>query len=846
VFHACAAALERELGVAPSAATRAAYEALLPGEAATAPGGEAAGGPVLVGRRPERRRLAQLWRASERGRAQLLLVTGEAGIGKTRLVDELVRWCARQGAVTAEARSYPAEGALAYGPVAAWLRARPLAARRGTLSRARLAELGRVLPESGVPPPDEPPDGEQRLRLFDALAAAVLAPAAPLLLVAEDVHWADRETLRFLHYLVRSAPRAPLLVAATARAEELDEAHPVVELAAGLRALDRCVEIELGPLSPEETTLLAEKLAGGRLTQRAAARLYTGTEGHPLFLVEAVRAGWAGDDRAPLSPRVQGVIESRLVRLSQPARDLAGVAATVGREFTTDVLAHAGDVDESALVQALDELWRRRIVRERGPDAYDFTHDRIREVAYRRLGPALRRSLHLRVAAALERLPEPERAAASGQLAAHYERAGVADRAADWHARAAAEAERVHATGEALRSLDRALELVATLPAAAARDERELRLVMAKLVPLAILDGFGSARLHELQRRGLELAGTLGVEPEPALLRSLALTALTAGDFEGSVRFAERLRRRGERDADDVLLVEGAYVLGVSAFWAGRLEDARHHLQAAVDGHRPEHRMTHLAHYGLDPEVVCLSRLGNTLWFLGHVSSAVRARDAALALGDEIVHPSSASTARWFAALLALELRDHDGVRAVLEALLARPRELEVKPIATGWQALAGYVDVLDGRWEAGLARLRQSVAAVGEAQAAPGQRACILRLLAEACAVTGDAEGGLEATRLLLGTRAGMGLWHAEALRLRAAFATAAGASEADADRDLEHALGVARAQRARSLELRAAADIFRRRGDDAARAALAAALAGLPEDDATPDRRDAEALLA
>ena len=403
----------------------------------------------------------------------------------------------------------------------------------------------------------------------------------------------------------------------------------------------------------------------------------------------------------------------------------------------------------------------------------------------------------------------------------------------------------MYASVDAVRSLDRALALAATLPAGTVRDRTELELVMAALVPLAIAEGYGSPRLHDRQQRGLELARALGVEPEPALLRSLAISALSAGDFERATQSAVRLQARGDRDADDVMLTESAYVLGVSAFWAGRLEEALHHLRAAVDRHRAEHRTTHLVRYGLDPEVVCLSRLGNTLWFLGHVSSAARARDAALALADEIVHPSTASTARWFAALLALELRDHDAVRASLEALLARPRELEVKPIQTGAQALAGYVEVLDGRWEAGLARMRAVLADLGDAEPAPGHRSCILRLLAEACAVAGDADGGLEATRLLLATRAGAGLWQAEALRLRAAFAEAAETPESGVDVDLERALTVAREQGARSLELRAAADLVRRRGDEAARRDLGAALAGLPEVDTTHDRREAEALL-
>jgi DNA-binding SARP family transcriptional activator len=393
VYHACAATLERELRVAPSAATRRAYAALLPhGDPAGGPGpppGPAGslGRPPLVGRAAQRARLTELWRAAQAGAgARLVLVTGEPGAGKSRLAEEFRSWCAAAGATTAEARSYPAEGALAYGPVVSWLRSDALAGHLGRLDPARRGELARLLPElcpaEASPPPAAPPDPERRRLLFEALAGAVLAPAGPLLLVTDDLHWADRETLQFLHYLLRARPQSPLLVVATARREELDQNHPVQDLLTGLRALDRVAEVEVGRLSEQETAALAERLARHPLGDAEASRLFAETEGNPLFVVEALRAGWRGQDApAPITPRVQAVIEYRLAQLSGPARDLVGVAATIGREFTTDVLAQAGEASDDELVAALDELWRRRLVRDQGPDAYDFTHDRIREVA---------------------------------------------------------------------------------------------------------------------------------------------------------------------------------------------------------------------------------------------------------------------------------------------------------------------------------------------------------------------------------------------------------------------------------------------------------------------------------
>ncbi|MFN8517227.1 MAG: AAA family ATPase, partial [Chloroflexia bacterium] len=490
IYHACAATLERELGVAPSAATREAYEALLPPRGANGGQTERAVGPPLVGRAAERAHLVALWRDAERGRAQFVLVSGEPGIGKTRLVEEFRRWCAQHGALTAGARAYAAEGALAYGPVVAWLRSEAIGTLVAGLDRAHLTELARLLPELLATVPDlarpEPlPEGEQRQRLFDAIARVLLAADAPLLLVADDLHWYDRETLHFLHYLLRVAPEARLLVAATARREELAAQHPLHDLLAGLRVLECSTEIALGRLTRGETATLAERLAGRPLGEVGADQLYGETEGSPLFVVEALRAGWQPGQtgRAWLNPKVQAVIEARLAQLSAPARELIGVAATIGREFTAEVLARASEADETTFVRSLDELWQRRLVREQGSDAYDFSHDTIREVAYLALGPVRRRQQHLRVARALERVFAHDPGPVSGQLADHYDRAGAADQAVTWYGRAAALAQQLHASDVAVRLLDRALDLLRTLLGGPERRERELALLAGRCSP---------------------------------------------------------------------------------------------------------------------------------------------------------------------------------------------------------------------------------------------------------------------------------------------------------------------------------------------------------------------------
>lgn len=773
VYHLCSSVLERELGVEPAADTRSAYAALLPrapdvGSAAV----ERTRGR-LVGRTAEQRRLVAAWRSTDAGHAQFVLVRGEAGIGKSRLVEEFRAWCARRGAVTAEARCYAAEGALAYGPVLAWLRSEGLRPRLVRLDRSRLTELARLLPELLVEMPDLDgpaplPESDQRLRLFDAVSAAVLAAAGPLLLVLDDLHHADRETCQLLHYLLRAVPDGRVLVVATARREDLDDDHPARDLLAGLRARDRLDELDLARLGRAETAELAAELTGAPLAEPDVRRLHVETEGNPLFVVEAVRAGWTRG--APPSPRVQSVIEARLGHLGEHARDLAGVAATVGREFGIDVLAAVADTDEDVLVRGLDELWRRWIVRERGagtPGAtYEFTHDKIRQVAYHGVSPARRRRLHLRIAAVLERASTAGAGPESSRIAAHYDRAGATEPAIAWYRRAAEAAQLLHASGTAVRLLNRALGLLYSLPRSGDRDAVELDVQTAMLVPLTSRAGYVSPALSAAQQRARDLARAAGLEPAPPLLRSLALSALTGGHFEETTRVGHLLQDAAGERGDDVLVVEAAYILGIASFWQADFDAARRHFELAVERYRPRSRWSHLIHYGQDPKVVCLSRLGNTLWFLGHPDAARQARSAALAWAGEIDHPLSRAIALTFAVTLALDMECEQELRTFVSEY-----ETYADHPLHRWMdtAFRGYVAVLDGDVIEGIAAIRGAVEHTRDGPAAPGQHAALCRVLLAACVASGDRLAAVAAADRLLATGGAARVWEPQARRVRA-----------------------------------------------------------------------------
>ncbi|MDQ4118097.1 MAG: AAA family ATPase, partial [Actinomycetota bacterium] len=589
-YHRCATTLERELAVEPSGPTQRLYREMLTSGRETSPRpGPRTRRPPLVGRAAEGGVLRDAWRGAAAGSARLVFVTGEAGIGKSRLVEDLRDACARLGATAVEARCYAAEGPLAYGPIADWLRQPAVRQTLPSLDRVRLTELARLLPElidemPGLPPPVPLPEHEQRHRLFEAVSAAVLGHGRPVLLVVEDLPHSDRDTCRLLHYLSRR-PQARLLVVATARAEDRDVPH-LRELLAGARERNRLTEIELAGFSRDETGSLVEQLTGARPGSAATDRLHRETGGNPLFVVEALRAGDAAEGR--LTPRVQAVIAARLAQLDGPAREVVAVAAVIGREFTDDVLSAAADLDEDALVHGLDELWRRGIVRDRDAGGtYDFGHDRIREVAYASVGPARRRLLHRRVAAALENVHDRAPAVVSAQVAAHYERAGAPAAALAWFRRAAEAAGLFYADARSLELYERALSLLHSRPPSPERDAEELDLRVATLVPLLAIEGYASAGMTAALDRATELARSLRVEPAPPLRRALAVEALTRADFTTATHHGDLLRAAGERAGDDILVVEAAYVQGIAAFWQAELEPACRHFERAVARYRP-------------------------------------------------------------------------------------------------------------------------------------------------------------------------------------------------------------------------------------------------------------------
>jgi DNA-binding SARP family transcriptional activator len=419
IYYDCVETMQRELNVEPSIITRQLYEQLIKMAWRPAPqSSEVLDFPVnfpLVGRQREWKQLLSAWQRAEVGNTSFAIVIGENGLGKTHLGEEFIRWAYQAGILTASTRCFPGDNHFAFAPIIAWLRSRPLP----SLNDIQLAEIARLLPELRFGRPDLPKpvpllEHWQRQHFFDAVVDALLANRRPSLIFIDDLQWLDRDTLQFFYYLLRFNTRLPLLIIGSIPPEDIDKSEVLTQIMNTIRASGQLTEISLGELSEEQTALLVKNLAEVKLSQSQISRVFQETRGNPLFLVEMIRAGWftnlslaQGNEISfpSLLPRaIQSMIEKRLANLSVPAKELIDIASVIGHSFTFSLLSAVSGMSENLALDALDELWQRRILRETGPETYDFSQDKLREAVYANLSLPRLRILQRRITIALSML----------------------------------------------------------------------------------------------------------------------------------------------------------------------------------------------------------------------------------------------------------------------------------------------------------------------------------------------------------------------------------------------------------------------------------------------------------
>jgi len=848
-YHRCAEALERDLAVPPGEAIGAMYRQVRGG---TLNRDEAQGeAPVaespFVGRDRELNQLNKAWNAARERGAHLLLVSGEPGIGKTRLTLELSRRVRAEGHVVASARAYEAAGRPPWGPVIDLLRSDAIRSHIDTLDTVWRTELARLLPELLDASQSSGPsrgDLAQRYRLFDAVTRAIVIADRPLLLIIDDLQWCDAETIELIGFVVRSRQAAPILVVGTVRSEEVPEHHPLGELVDALGHDQAVTTVPLNRLDEANTATLAARLsAADTLDPGLAARLWCETEGNPLFVIEALRAGISSDrSQAVLTPTMRAVLRARLGQLTDGARRLAEVAAVNGRPFSVGLMVSATGIGEDEIVDHLDELWRRRIIRDQG-STYDFSHDKLRAVALEMVGPAHRRQLHRAVAKAITVERHRDIDAASPQLAAHYDQAGMVEAAIEAYRVAGGRAVAVSALEEAVTMFRRALALLADLSPSPDRDALELDIRIAFGSPLVALEGYGSNSAHQLYERALSLCRKLRKRVDPPILRGLGLARLQGCRFDDCDELARALLEDESHDA--IAGTEGRYLLGVSAFWRGDLARARHYLGDAIEAYDVSRRNEHLALYAQDPKAVCLVRLALVELWAGDAGRANQTARSALKIAVDLDHLMTLGYVITYAAILADGSEDLARLAELLADADLLWKRLSERYLMVVLEALRGWLDVCAGS-AGGIEKIVRSVAR-SRTEGETLHLTYTLLLLARARGMVGEFREGRAATRegLSWSQRCNQRYLEAELLRVDGELAYRSGETEAAAA-SLRRAVETASAQGAGWLLLRALHSFASRFPDETLRERLGDLIETIPSGHHLPAFRAATGLLS
>ena len=470
----------------------------------------------FVGRTEELARLRRLLARTADGEPLVALVSGEAGVGKTRLAEQLAVTAAEQGVLVLRGGCVPlGEEGVPFAPVTEALRGLARALDPDELAAVAgpaRAELGRLVPDlawgdGAAAGPAVARAGQGRL--FELLLGVVerLAARGPLLWVMEDLHWADRSTRDLVAYLATYLRNGPVLVVLTFRSDELHRLHPLRGLLGELARNRRVRRLELPRFSRDE---LAEQLAGLLGADPAAelvTEIYARSEGNPFFTEELVLAGDSAGPAA-LPPSLQEVLLTRVVRLGDRTQQLLRVAAAAGPSIDHPLLATVASMDEAELLDGLREAVDQQVLLpEPGGNGYVFRHALVAEAVYGELLPGERVRLHTELAGALEAGLETGDAPATraARIAHHWSAAGDQPRALSASVEAAAAAEQVYAFAEAQLQLERVLALWERVPDAEQRAEADLVAVLSRCAEVAYTAGDNTAAV-QLLRRALPLA----------------------------------------------------------------------------------------------------------------------------------------------------------------------------------------------------------------------------------------------------------------------------------------------------------------------------------------------------
>jgi class 3 adenylate cyclase/predicted ATPase len=833
----------------------------------------------LIGRDEELDLLLRRWQQAKAGEGRVVLISGEPGIGKSRLTAELGARIADEPHTRLRYFCSPHHQDSALYPFIVQLERASGFARDDTVEQ-KLDKLREVLAPCArgddeieqlaelLSLPNSASDlnlspQRKRQKLLEALLHQLeaLARGRPVLMIFEDAHWIDPSSRELLDLIFARISRLRVLLIVTFRPEfqHAWSGQPHVSVLA------------LNRLGERDGTALVERLAGNAgLSHEIVTEIVERADGVPLFVEELTKAVLETGERdnrsaallatSPLPnlaipATLHASLIARLDRLGPIAKEVAQIGAVIGREFSYELIVAVAERPEPELEIALARLTNAELLFCRGTpphSSYLFKHALVQDVAYATLLRSRRHHLHAAIATVLER-DFPEIIAAQPELLAyHCTEAGLTEKAIDnWH-RAGEDAIERSANLEAIAHLTQGLKILEDLPEGPQRDEKELAFQVALLTPL-FAARFGSAEGERAAARALELSRRTDAD-QWALFRALfglSMTYAVRGKIGIGREAAEQLLLVGERLHDPEPLGYAHHAMGNNLLWFAELDAARTHLEKGIALYQPKWNRSLAFYFGFNCSSNCHFFVARVLWHLGYPDQALRCAEQAVAIATAISHPvSRAGALSWAAALH--QLRGEVGrAREIAEADLVLTTEEMIPFFRSHAVILRGWALVQQGQGEEGIAQLREGLAAY-RATGAELECSHWLALLAEAYGYT---DQPVEALRLIAEAldhvvQTGVVYYEAELHRLDGELRLRLDTpDEQRAETGFHRALEIARQQQAKSWELRAATSLARLWGNQgrrgAARDLLAPVYDWFIEGSDTADLKAAKGLL-
>ncbi len=833
----------------------------------------------FVGREHEKSEVRAALADATSGRGRICLLSGEAGIGKTRLCAEIALEAEKNGLTTIVGHCSENE-AVPYLPFVEILERwvdrwdSPDDLRRaigddGPELARLLPKLRRIVPD--LPPPMELAAEQARRQLFNSFSSFIAqrSKEQPTMLVLEDLHWADDSTLALITHLSQRHSDLQLLMIGTFRESEIDLGPGLSKTLEGLIRGRLATQLRLKGLPSVEVAQMLQGLSGQAPPAAVVSEILGETGGNPFFVEELFQHlteenrlyDEAGQFRLELKvgelevPRnVRLIVGRRLARLGEATRKILAVAAVIGRFFTFDLLEEAAGAKPDALLDCLDEAQTAGVIRSstQQPEArFEFSHEMIRQAILKQLSIARHRRLHLEVAQTIERIYSNTLEDHYAELAHHYAQTANTWKAVTSLHLAGQQAAVRSAHEEAATLLNSSLELLRTMPETAERDSQELATQAALGTILISTKGDGAPEVKASLSRVVDLSRRVGESPQLlTALFGLAAFHVNRGEHRTAQGLAKDLLKLAERSGDPVAVMMGHSVLGHTSYWLGEFAFAHSNLEQTVAIYDHELHGRPAFVHGLDPVLDALGYDGYTLWQMGYPDQALDKAQRGLAIAQKAARPDRLATALNYLAIAHMLRREDEMAIARAEDAVALATKEGLPFRAAIGLVTVGAAMVQSDQNEKAIVQLER----VSKAIEASGSRLSPLHAgaLAHAYAKTGKVSEALSLVTSVLGGVRETSSFSDEPwlLSLKGElFLYKDPPDSAEAERSFRKAIELAQQMGAKSPELRASLNLAhllaKRRYRKEARATLSEIYNWFTEGFDTEDLKNAKSLL-